>query len=610
MKNIFKLAFIVMSVQILIFSSCTNNIEEIVISDDKQIDELMEENNLTLFLNILDKSEMRSTVHAYGNYTFFVPNDKAVTDYLNLIGKASVNDITKEEAVQIINYHLLNVSDKTDSITTKNFVNGRMSYPNFSGSYLTTKQEGENIRINRQALILSPRDIRASNGYLHIIDKVLTPPDPINESIAARVFSLGDNYKIFKEAFERSGMATILSENEKGKWKTLFIQDDASFAAAGISNLTDLIAELHSNTPAIEDADTLLKNFIAYHTVPRLEYVADLMVVSSLETLVKNQIISFTRKNADTETQILLNELNLGQTTEAGVPIDRNSEYSDWTCSNGVIQKINGNIQIKIRSAYRIYWDIAEQPEIMALRNFRKPGCAADFNPGDLSEINWSYKSGTPVAQQQIHYYCGTIPQNISTFDDKSQYIYADYLRLNLDLGAIQWMEMKTPVLIGSEEGTTYKIWICYRRELECYVKTTFKQSGKDDQLLPYIFDMSLYSPNTYTAPEVTELEGYKMYNAKKWNSVVISKLLGTIKVYTTGRHVLRLEPTTNRRVGQLGNIDMIQFIPIDEDQIWPRVDMKGNWIQSGLKQCEIWPYEECPVDTTKTNIFNWNRNL
>lgn len=600
MKKNYLISLFVALVLILTLNSCTKDVEEIVISDDKQIDELMEEHGLTSFLAILDKSEMRSTVHAYGNYALFAPTNEAVAAYLQKAGKSSVNDLSYEEAVDIIRYHLLNVTNNADSITTTGFIDGRMTYPNFAGSYLTTKQAGEDIRINRQAIILSPRDIKASNGHLHIIDRLLTPPDPLDESITARVRTLPDDqFSLFKEAFERSGLSDLLSQNVKGEWKTLFIQDNEAYALAGINTIADLIADLKVNTPAVENEDTLLKNYIAYHTVARLQYVADLLVVSSLETLVKNQVITFTRVIDNIQTNILLNELKLGQTTEAGIPLDRNSEYSDWSCSNGVIQKINGNIQIKIRSAYRIYWDIAEQPEIMALRNFRKPGSAADFNPGDLSEINWKFKSGTPVAQQQIHYWCGTIPQTIAAFDEKSQYVYADFLRFNLDLGAIQWMELKTPVLIGSEEGTSYKVWICYRRELECYVKTSFKQEGKDDQILPYIFDMSLYAPNTiYSAPEVAELDGYKMYNAKKFNSVVISKLLGTIKVYTTGRHTLRLEPTTNRRVGQLGSVDMIQFIPVEENQLWPRVDVKGNWIDSNVKACEIWPLEECPVDS------------
>ena len=600
MKKIYLLSSLMVFVLILTMNSCMKDVLEIVISNDKQIDELMEEHDLKSFLTILDKSEMRSTVHAYGNYALFAPTDEAVAAYLQQIGKNSVDNLSKEEAVEIVKYHLLNVTNNSDSITTTGFVDGRMEYPNFAGSYLTTKQVGENIRINRQANILSPRDIKASNGHLHIIDRLLTPPDSVTESITARVRALpNDKFSLFKEAFERSGLAENFSKKVKGQWKTLFIQDNDAYINAGIHNLEELIADLKVNTPAIEDEDELLKNYIGYHAVARLQYVADLLLVSSLETLVKNQVITFNRAINNTETTILLNELKLGQTTEEGIPLDRKSEYSDWSCSNGVIQKINGNIQIKIRSAYRIYWDIAEQPEIMALRNFRKPGCAADYNPGDLSEIKWEYKSGTPLAQQQIHYYCGTVPQSIAAFDEKSQYVYADFLRFNLDLGAIQWMELKTPVLIGSEEGTSYKVWICYRRELECYVKTTFKQDGKDNQILPYIFDMSLYGPAAASsAPEVAELDGYKMYNAKKFSSVVISKLLGTIKVYTTGRHTLRLEPTTNRRVGQLGSVDMIQFIPVEESQLWPRVDVKGNWIDSNVKQCEIWPPEECPVDS------------
>ncbi len=600
MKKEFLFSFFTALTVMLAMSSCEKNVTEIVISNDKQIDELMKEQNLTKFLSILDLSGMRSTVHAYGNYDLFAPTNDAITTYLLQMGKDSVSQLSVQEAVEIVKYHLLHITDKSDSLTTTGFVDGRMTYPNFAGTYLTTKQEGEDIVINRQAYIVSPRDIKASNGYLHIIDRVLTPPDSITESVTARVRALPAEFSLFKEAFELSGMAETLSTNIKGQWNTLFIQDNTAFASAGINNITELIADLKANTPTIDNADTLLHNYIAYHTVPRLMYVADLLVASSLQTLVKNQVITFNREISGLETRILLNELKLGQTTEVGIPLDRASDFSDWTCSNGVIQKISGNIQIKVRSAYRIYWDIAEQPEIMALRNFRKPGCAADYNPGDLSEITWRYKSGTPTAQQQIHYYCGTVPQTIAAFDEKSQYIYGDFLRLNLDLGAIQWMEMVTPVLIGSETGTTYKVWICYRRELECYVKTSFKQSGKDDQILPYIFDMSLYMDGrASTSPEAAEIDGWKMYNAKKFTSVVNSKLLGNIKVYTTGRHILRLEPTTSRRVSQLGSIDMIQFIPVDENQLWPRVDVKGNWVGPELKPCEIWPLEECPVDTT-----------
>jgi hypothetical protein len=34
----------------------------------------------------------------------------------------------------------------------------------------------------------------------------------------------------------------------------------------------------------------------------------------------------------------------------------------------------------------------------------------------------------------------------------------------------------------------------------------------------------------------------------------------------------------------------MIQFIPADEDQLWPRVDIKGNWFTKEMPACQAWP--------------------
>jgi hypothetical protein len=302
-----------------------------------------------------------------------------------------------------------------------------------------------------------------------------------------------------------------------------------------------------------------------------------------MQTVVPKQVITF-KRNMDV---ILLNELIQGQITEPGIPLDRTSEYSDLNCSNGVIQKINGNIQIKNRSAYRIYWDITEQPEIMALLNFRKKGANVDFSPGELSEIQW----GGP-ATSGINYYCGGYS---SVLDEKFQYVYGDYLRFNIYSKTTSWVEMKTPVLV---EGK-YKVWLCYRRELELKLKTTFKQEGYDDQVLPYVIDLYEYMPNPENSShEQLELDGWKQYNAKKYNSVVNSRLLGIIDVQTTGRHILRFEPTTGGRGQQAGSWDIIQFIPVDEDQIWPRMDIRGNWIGPEVRTCEIWPYDDCGDET------------
>jgi hypothetical protein len=152
----------------------------------------------------------------------------------------------------------------------------------------------------------------------------------------------------------------------------------------------------------------------------------------------------------------------------------------------------------------------------------------------------------------------------------------------------MQWMEIKTPVLI---EGK-YKVWLCYRREHKMSIKTTFKQEGYDDQILPYIFSLADYMPSPEdegSSHELIELDGWKQYNAKVFNNVVISHLLGTIVVETTGRHTLRFDVVSSTH-SEYGSWDMIQFIPADEDQLWPRVDMKGSWIGPEVPICEVFP--------------------
>lgn len=544
--------------------------------NDKMIDELMIDQGLTSFLSIVEKAEFTGTIHAYGAYTLFAPTNDAVDAYL-LERNTSLSDLTKEEAESIVKYHLIN-----DTLRTSDFVDGRLASPTFAKKYLTTKFDTSYL-VNRQARI-TVKDLRGANGILQVIDKVLTPPQ---QTITDAIRSLPEDYSLMKEVFERSGLADSFAVVRDNLWFTFFIQDDNAFIDAGIHSVDELLTELGTNTPAVENPDTLLRNYVAYHGIKSLLYIADLLYISSMQTIAPKQVITF-KRNLDV---ILLNELNQGKMVEAGVPLDRASEFSDLSCSNGVIQKINGNIQIKNRTAYRIYWDISEQPEIIALKNFRKPGANVNFMPGDLSEVNWGGRAPT-----SINYYCGGIP---TVMDDKVQFVYGDYLRFNLFSTTNQWIEFKTPVLV---EGT-YKVWLCYRRELELKLKSVFKQEGYDDQVFNYIFDMSAYMPNPETSgEEAIEIDGWKQYNAKKFNSVVISHLLGIIDVQSTGRHTMRFEATTGGRGQQAGSWDMIQFIPIEEDQLWPKVDIKGNWIGPDVPNCQIFPENECPPDTTVVN--------
>lgn len=237
----------------------------------------------------------------------------------------------------------------------------------------------------------------------------------------------------------------------------------------------------------------------------------------------------------------------------------------------------------------RVYWDMADQPECRAFRYFRVTGGSAVFTPLEMSEVKWGGTATMPIT-----YYC-TGCQISTALDAKAQYVYGDYMRFRFSPTVNSWFEWKLPSLIAGE----YAVWICWRRETQTTFRTIFKQEGKRDQELQSIVDLSMYGPVLYNSTSLTTqstteeqnlADGFKQYTAKFGNSVVISKMLGIIRVETTGRHTLRFENLTGR-TGET-SWDMIQFIPINEDQLWPRVDMRGNMVYRNTPDNQIWPKE------------------
>ena len=133
-----------------------------------------------------------------------------------------------------------------------------------------------------------------------------------------------------------------------------------------------------------------------------------------------------------------------------------------------------------------------------------------------------------------------------------------------------------------------YKIWICWRRYNPGKFRTTFIQDGEEDQVLPAGVDLQDYMPTEGDETQ-REAQGWKQYNAKALNSVVCSKNIGIIEVKHTGSHVLRFDATVaSKDVG--ANWDMIQFIPIDDDQLYPRVAIDGSLVYKGTPNCQIFP--------------------
>src|SRR6185503_4915931 len=110
------------------------------------------------------------------------------------------------------------------------------------------------------------------------------------------------------------------------------------------------------------------------------------------ETLVPQEVITITLQDEN----VIANYETFNGVTDSAL-IRRT--YSDIACTNGVLHDLNNNLYVKVRTPTAVYWDVAEQPEIMKLTSiFRKGGKSQTFNLGDLKDITWN--------QGTVDYYC------------------------------------------------------------------------------------------------------------------------------------------------------------------------------------------------------------
>ncbi len=579
--------FLLMAASILIcVSSCKDDMDgkTFLTSDDIMIDEYIEKEDpsMSTFLDIVDKVGFRGMVHAYGTYTCFIPTNEAIDEYVKSVGAASWSDLSENALTDFVKFHIVN-----DTLRTSDFIDGRLSAATLLNRYLTTRTEdagdATSVRVNRQGLI-TKKDIRCANGYIQRIDQVLTP----NElSIGEEIKNLPANYSLFKEVMQETGWLDSLSVDNNitsGSttmyWNTVFLQSNEAYAKAGIKSKADLLERLAKDRYDIATDKERLWTYAAYQCVKGLYYVADLSYLSAIQPQAPNQAITL-KLSKDT---LLVNEYNnpVAGIYEAGMAVNKESAYTDYTCSNGVTIDMSGYIGPVKRSAVAVYWDVTEQPELVKMKEFRKSGFSVPIS--SLSEMSFDIRTAAYTA---IYY------NYVASFAANGQYVNHDNFGINWN--RITSISFKTPLLI---EGT-YNVWICWRRGgYGDKIRGVFKQEGKDDQEMSNVVDLSeYYTTAAGTNAQALLASGMKRYTAKQRNSAMNSRMLGTIVVESTGRHTLMMA-TTNQAKASDTWLDMIHFIPVDDDQLWPRFDMEGNAIYQGAACETIEPIEQaCTAD-------------
>lgn len=511
--------------------------------------------SFSLFRQILDRTETSAFLNAYGAYTCFAPTNSAVTKYLAKIGATSVASADLAVLKDMVRLHLLE-----DTVYTGSFTDGKLPVITMYGQFLVTsvanKSGVSSYVVNRQASVLES-NIRVGNGIIHIIDEVLLPAaKTIAEQLAAK-----PEYSIFVQALQETGYYARLNTvdaNLATRWKTVIAESNRALADSGITTYAQLKAKYsQTGNPALTTDS--LHMYVAYHVTEGLKFLGDIIGVSTHETWLPQEVISV--KLIDQE--VVINEDEFNGVLEIGVRLDR--AKSDVAATNGVWHDAKAHYMVKYRKPTALYWDVSSFSEIMKLPAYYK---RANYNFTRATEadnpIKDSYWGWGPLAGTNVLSYLYSSSSSITNYAYNSD---VNMLPMGLPNRPV-WWEMKTPPIIKGR----YKVWVCYRQQ---------KQSSSSNMLCQVEVNGTLMQRTmnfTETRPAGTDAEleaiGWKRYTENTSN-LWAARQVGVIDFTTTKQQTIRITPLVGTQNNN--NLDMIHFIPVDENQILPRFKPDGT---------------------------------
>ncbi len=509
-------------------------------TSDQLIGEYLEtDTTCSMFWELAELSGNSSFIKAYGAYTCFAPTDSAFNQYLQEQGKTSLSDFSDEELEDLFEYHMI-----SDTIRTSDFTDGKMNAASMNGRYVTSGATLDGTtayyRLNKEALIVEA-NVDLGNGILHKLDNVLDPPS----QTVGELIEINSDYSIFAKALKATGIYDVI--NNEDSWYTVFVESDSVYATDSVQIYSyDDLYDKYCNTGDPSDPSDSLYLYMAYHVLESCSYMADLIQESAVETYAPEEVITI----LDQSDSIIINQTTIAGTTYPGANVIE--DKSDNICLNGVFHELDDDIYIRVLSPTAVYWDPTTQPEMEALTGIYKSSITGTYFDTDaLSEVDFG-GTNTTVG-----------------YDPNSECIDGDMFSVYLRTAVIPWVEFQTPVLIKG----TYKLWIAFR----CAPSGNTLQTTWNGETLTKLFDVNTYGQifSSIDEDEYYAL-GYKWYSEHSMTSnKVVCVYLGKVEVTSTGQQTLRFDALTNTR-GYLW-LDQIQFVPEDEDQLWPKFDADGN---------------------------------
>lgn len=252
---------------ISIATSCKKDDDEMPVTSDQNIVEIVvADNNFSLLEAAVKHADLVATLSGNGPFTVFAPTNEAFAA-AGLDSEAKINALPKETLKKILLYHVAGSSIAAAEIPSA--ANTTVKSAADIDLYVTKNNKG--VFVN--GATVTQADLMASNGIIHVINKVLMPPSGNIVEVAQG----NPNFSFLVAAVLRASqgqtnVANVLSGN--GPF-TVFAPTNQAFINAGFAN----VAGMEAADPAT------LTSILTYHVVAGRVFSTDLVDNSSPATV-------------------------------------------------------------------------------------------------------------------------------------------------------------------------------------------------------------------------------------------------------------------------------------------------------------------------------------
>jgi len=226
------------------------------------------------FAKLLDTTRISSLLSIRGPFTLFLPTNDAIAIYCKEKNLNSILDLDSTAQKNLVYNHIISTEIQTGDIGL-----GAIREVNGLGDKIVSEfsEDFKDIILNKKSII-TKRDIKAANGYIHQINRIIEP-------VTVKMFDLiksNPSYSLFAQGLELTGLKDTLQLVDFPYGKkfartnfTILAVPDTIFNRYGINTIDDLVNYFTDDPSTVTSLDNGFYRYIEYHCMGGTYYLSD-----------------------------------------------------------------------------------------------------------------------------------------------------------------------------------------------------------------------------------------------------------------------------------------------------------------------------------------------